>query len=266
MKTTCWAILFSMIWLAPGTGEADRYLYPESELLNSAFTDEWFSSGTLTGRTSLPSSAVRFEITLGPGGTTTAIGDDWAIEPTAGLAWDGGYLPGDPGDPHAGAHSNISIADWDGIQMPVTYVSGPGEIQMRLFMHTGMTGGSGYPSWTNSNDTKWHGPMQTLSVGETLVLDLDFANADTWNATDNLYPHSGHGQGWANGTWHAINERDRREVSNMGIEIYGPAAAQIVLDANSPVPEPSSLLLAALAGLSWLLLRRRSRAIVSREP
>jgi hypothetical protein len=115
---------------------------------------------------------------------------------------------------------------------------------MKLFMNTGMTGPSGFPSSTWQNDTAWTGPEETLSVGELATLVLDFDNAQAWNAGDNPAPHSGSGEGWGNGEWHAINERDRREVTNMGFEVYGPADAQIVLRI---IPEPGTGILALLA-------------------
>jgi hypothetical protein len=113
-----------------------------------------------------------------------------AIESTAGLAWDGGYLPGSPNDPHASAHDNTSIAGWDGIEMRVKYLSGPGDIQMRLFLHTGLTGASAYPSNDATNDSKWDGALQTLSVA-TSSLAARFALYPRRSSGDNLWPPSG---------------------------------------------------------------------------
>ncbi len=258
MRSFCTILVFGIFLTASGQADVEIYIYPKAELLNANFCNERWSSGTLNSRTSLADSAVRFNMTMASSpDLATIIGDDWAVETTAGLAWDGGYLPGSPSSPHASAHSNISIAAWDKIQMWVKYVAGAGDIQMRLFMHTGLCGASAYPSNDWSNDTGWEGPLETLSVGETALLELDFDNACVQSASDNKYPHSGTGENWEDGTWHAINERDRREVSNMGFVVYGPASAQVVIDVNV-IPEPSAfvLLVTALAALLYRASRK----------
>ena len=256
MKSICILIILNIFLVIPSRADVAIYIYPKAELLNANFCNETWSSGTLDGRTSLEGEAVRYSITTAPNpSNATIIGDDWAVESTAGLAWDGGYLPGSPSAPHASAHSNVSIAAWDKIQMRIKYVSGQGNIQMRLFMHTGLCGASAYPPNDWTNDTGWQGPLKTLSLGETVLLELDFDNALVQFASNNKYPHSGAGESWADGSWHAVNERDRREVSNMGFEVYGPASAQIVLDVNV-VPEPSAMVLLTTS-LSILSLMMR---------
>lgn len=267
MKLATLICLCTVILFAPGAVEGGVYIYPQAELMN--FQHQTWSQGSLdAGYPQNPSGpSVRFVINLGENPSEqTAIGDNWPIEPAAGLEWDGGYYPGDPSNPHASAHDNVSIAAWDGIQMPVKYLSGPGDIQLRLFMNTGLTGSSGYPANDADNDTRWQGPMTTFSVGDLSTLTLDFSNAEVWGANDNKAPHSGAGENWGDGTWRAINERDLREVTNLGFEVFGPAAARIELDANA-VPEPGTIsmwavmfLLAAL-GICLSRLRRRGNEV-----
>ena len=242
-----------------GIASGGSYIYPDAELMNSEFKSQIWGSGTLDGRQDIAGQGVRFWITLGTAGDggKTVIGDSWAVASTAGLGWDGGYYPDDPNDPHAAAHDNVSIADWDKVEVTVRYVSGPADIEMKLFMNTGLTGPSGYPSNDWHNNTAWTGQSQALSIGGIATLVLDFDNAQTWGAADNPYPHSGSGLGWADGTWHAINQRDRREVSNMGFEVYasGGYEQQIVLDVSIPEPATAGLLIAG--GIAFLLRRKK---------
>lgn len=254
-----WYLYLAVFVLALDASGA-YYQCPVEELMNAEFTAEAWGSGTLDNRTLLPSGDnVRFTITLGDevDGGKTVIGDEWPVSASAGLEWDGGYLPNDPSDPHASPHHNVSIYGWDGIVMPVRYESGSGPITMKLFMNTGMTGGSGYPSGDYRNNTAWTGVAQTITVGSSAELTLDFASAQTWGAGDNPYPHSGYGEAWEDGTWHAINERDLREVTNMGFEIYGPANSQIVLSVYT-IPEPHVLPI-ILVFLGSRIMRRSCR-------
>lgn len=244
------AALLVAAGLSPPAGAAD-YVYPDAELMNAAFATEPWGSGSLVGRDDLPGPGVRFRIELGTAADNgkTVIGDDWPVASTAGLAWDdgGGY---------AAAHDNVSIAAWDRIAVPVRYVSGPGDAAVKLFMNTGLTGPSGYPPSDWHNNTAWTGAPLTLSVGETATLILDFDNAQAWGIGDNPFPHTASGLSLPDGTWYAVNDRDRREVTNLGFEVYdasGQGAGQeIVLDLS--IPEPATLSLLAAGGI--LLLRR----------
>ena len=241
-----------------GVSSGGSYIYPDAELMNSEFQTQIWGSGALDSRLDTAGQGVRFWITLGTAGDggKTVIGDSWSVASTAGLGWDGGYYPNDAGDPHASPHDNVSIADWDKVEVTVRYVSGPADIEMKLFMNTGLTGPSGYPSSDGNNNTAWIGQSLALSVGDVATLELDFDSAQTWGASDNPYPHSGSGLGWADGTWHAINQRDRREVSNMGLEVYGTGyEQQIVLDVS--IPEPATAVFLSAAGIAALLRREK---------
>jgi len=238
------------------------YTYPTGELMDAQFSHQIWGTGTLDGRAELPDQSVEFAVTLGTGDGKTVIGDDWQVAASAGLGADDGWYPGDPGDPHALPHSDVSIAAWDSIALNVLYASGTGPIDMKLFMNTGMTGPSGYPVSTWQNNTAWTGPPQTLAVGEMATLVLDFDNAQAWSAGDNPYPHSGNGDGWTDGEWYAVNERDLREVTNLGFEVYGPADSAIVLRLNV-IPEPGTGLTLFAAGAA--LLSRRQRKACTRN-
>jgi len=232
--------LLALIASAQPTAGGPVYRFPEAELLNSDFKTQPWGSGTLVSREDLAGEGVRLTLRLGTAqdGGKTAIGDPWPVASTADLAWDDGYLPNDPGGPHAQPHDNVDISAWARIAMRVTYQAADGELATRLFMNTGMTGPSAYPSNDARNDSAWLSPVVTVRAGEPAILILDFDDAEVWNADDNPWPHSGHGEGWTNGTRHAINERDRREITNIGFEVYGPANRTVILDVDLPAPRP----------------------------
>jgi len=235
---------------------AEPYVYPDTELLNSQFGTEPWGSGSLDACQALSGQGVRFWITLGTAADNgkTVLGDDWPVAATAGLAWDdgGGY---------AQPHDNVSMAAWDRIELIVRYVSGPGPIAMKLFMNTGLTGPSGYPSNDWRNNTAWVGSVEALAVGDLATLVLDFDNAQGWGIEDNPLPHTAAGLNLADGTWYSVNDRDRREVTNMGFEVYDAsgmgADAAVVVDANI-VPEPGNAILLAAVGAAFLICGRRS--------
>ena len=131
-------------------------------------------------------------------------------------------------------------------------------------MNTGLTGGSGNPSNDPTNDTFWAGPWLTLSLGQMATLTLDFAGAEAWNISDNKAPHTGGGLGWADGGTYAINDRDRNEVSNIGLQMAdfdGDALGnQVTLHMNA-VPEVPTTVMVALGWVGvivFLLLRHRT--------
>jgi hypothetical protein len=230
------ALLLGLLPFAELRADSSVYWLPEAELLNSAFDTEPWGSGFLVSRQALPGQGVRFVLTLGSAGDggKTVIGDEWQVAGTAGLAWDGGYYPNDPAGPHAQPHDNVSIAQWTRYALRVTLHGRFTEMSMRLFMNTGMTGPSAYPSNNWRNNAAWLSPVTRIKGGETKVLVLDFDAAEVYSAADNPWPHSGHGESWSDGTIHAINERDRREITNIGFEAYGTGGSEVTLDINTP--------------------------------
>jgi hypothetical protein len=90
-------------------------------------------------------------------------------------------------------------------------------------MNTGLTGPSGYPVSDWRNNTACFSAPVRLEVGQFATVVVDFDNAHVRGASDNPAPHSGHGLGWADGTHHAINEKDRHEVTNISLETYNSA-------------------------------------------
>jgi len=236
---------------------ATPYYVPDGELMHPDFgVLSWSSPGaTLDGRVDVPGPGVVFLATV-PGGGKLAIADDWPINAAAKLAPD----PGVPGGclPHA----NSSLAGYDSYNMMVSYLVGPpgSDIDVQLFMNTGLTGPSGFPSNTWQNDTYWECLSWTsLALGETKALHLYFASANSGNITDNSSPHTGGDLGWPDGI-HAINDRDLHEISKIGLQIADwdgdVGGARVTVGLN--LPEPTTLSLAG-GGLLALLASRRKR-------
>lgn len=214
---------------------ADPFVLPDAELLTDDFEHLWGTS-TLDGKGDPTGPGVNFSITLDPCDPgKMGIGDPWPTNPAAGLLWDDGL-----------GHYT-SLHPYDSYHMTVSYLAGPAgsEIHMALFLNTGLTGPSGDPSNDPNNDTFWGGTWVEVQLGETKTLILDFDAAEAWNISDNPPPHTGGGQGWPDGGTYAINDRDRHEISNIGIQVADfdgdVGGAQIQLGLNLPKPTTLTL-------------------------
>lgn len=249
-----WAVAALVVLAGSGRAGADFYAVPDAELMTTGFgVIPGFSgsSSTLDGKTDVPGPGVQFLVTLaGPDSGKMGIGDPWPTDAAAGLGW----------DPVLGHWT--SLAAFDSYQMTVQYLSGPaGDIDIALLLNTGLTGPSGYPSNDATNDTFWGGPWISLALGETKTLTLDFGGAEAWNISDNKTPHTGGGLGWADGGTYAINDRDRNEISNIGLQVAdfdGDVLGQGQMTLHLNVPEPATLSILA-AGLAVLGRPRRRR-------
>ena len=194
----------------------NEYGLPDAEMMDSGFGDlGWVAASSLDSKT-LIDPGVEFAITLGStSGDKIGIGDDYPVGALAGFD-----LDDDPSDPDA-LGEQTSLAAYEAYQMVVTYVSGPADsdIDFKLHLNTGLTGGSGYPSGDWTNDTYWGGTWIGLSVGQSAIAIHDFESAEAWNIGDNEVPHTGGGLGWTDGGLYAINSRDRNEITNIGFEV-----------------------------------------------
>ncbi len=235
---------------------------PDVELLDSDefYHQIWESSGgsSLDGRVDLTAGGVGFLITLGPGDDGKMIvGDNWPVGPLAGLLRDEG-VPGG-----CKPHDNSSLHIYDSYTMGVSYLDGPigSTVNMALYMNTGLTGPSGWPSSELRNNTAWSGPWVEFHVGDTALLELDFLAAEAWSIEDNPDPHTGGGLSWSDGGIYAINDRDLHEISNIGIMIADFSgdtfSRQVSLELNV-VPEPATILICIL-GAATLAAARRKR-------
>ena len=242
------------------------YRVPDAELLVTEFGElpNYSSSGsTLDSRVAAAGGGVLFELTLG-GSDAGKIGlgeDDWPLNPAAGL-------DPDPGGGGTSAHPNSSLAAYDGYAMWIAYTSGPAgsDIDVSLILNTGLTGPSGSPSNDWTNDTFWQSPWTNVALGQSALLLLDFDAAEAWNITDNKYPHTAWDDGDVeNGDLYAINDRDRHEISNIGLQIAdfdGDALDhQVELHLNAHTPEPLSMafMASAFVGVAAWRLRKRGR-------
>ena len=205
------------------------YSFPDAEMMH--FLEAGWGSSSVSA-TDVPGDGVKFTLGLVD---KTGTKDDWSIHSDAGLAYDSVLN-----------HANSSIAAWDMIQMKVTVLSGPtsSDLDIHLFMNTGLTGPSGDPSNDLTNDTFWGGNWINVGVGESATLTLDFSSAEAWNITDNKIPHTGGGLNWPAGAQYAINNRDLHEVSSLGFEFadfdgnIGAGQVEILLE---PIPKPGPL-------------------------
>jgi hypothetical protein len=238
-----------LVGLCPAA--AAPYELPDAELNVADFsTLSGYSpsSSTLDGKDDVPGPGVLFLVTLtGADNGKLGLGDPWPTNSVAGLG------------PDPVLHHYTSLAAYDSYRMTVRYLDGPpeSEVNLSLILNTGLTGPSGYPSNDPTNDTFWAGPWVTLAVGQTVTLALDFSAAEAWNIADNKAPHTGGGMGWNNGGVYSINDRDRNEVSSIGLQVADfdtdAMGQQLTLHLN--VPEPVTLSLLALGGLA--MIRRR---------
>ena len=214
------------------------YRIPDAELMDTGqFLKLWGDADASVGpRTDLAGEGVLYSVDLGAGAAgSIAIGDNWELSSNLALDWDdgGGY--------HVGHYT--SLAAYGCYEMVVSYVDGPvgSTIDVSLFLNTGLTGPSGFPSDETSNDTFWRGGSITIAQGETKVVRLDFSSAKASNISDNQVPHTGGGLGWPEEYLYAINDRDRHELTNIGIEIANSSssafAAPIEIELNT-VPQP----------------------------
>ena len=259
-------VLLMAAALAPALADP-VYHVPDAELNDKEFgqiVGYGASSSSLVGRTDVAGPGVVFQMTLSGGDNgKIGIGDQWEISSNAGLDRDEGVEDG------CWAHDNSSLAAYDRYEMWVSYVSGPegSDINIGLILNTGLTGVSGYPSSDWTNDTFWGGAWTTLALGETKLLVLNFGAAEAWGISDNKEPHTGWDWDWDapeyyEGGIYAINDRDRHEITNIGLQIEdrdGDALdGQIELHLNA-IPEPLSMAFMGSAFVGVVAWRARSR-------
>lgn len=235
------------------------YSLPDAELLSSEFTKRW-GSGTLTSRTDT-GDGVRFNLTMGNASDDgkIGIGDNYPVSSAAGLLWDDEL------------HHFSSLAAYGSYQMVFRYDTGPAnsELNLCLYMNTGLTGPSGYPSNDLTNNTYWQGAQGeaeygwiTIALGETVTVNLDFDNAWADGINDNQDPHTGGDLGWADQDWYTINMRDRHEISHLGFQVADfdhDALGSAVSLHVSGVPTPGAFVLLGFGGGIALLIRRRRK-------
>jgi len=216
------------------------FTIPESKLLGGEFAVAAWGGPVL--RSDVPGPAVQFTFSdLNPDGA--GLKDDYPVDPIYGQ-----ILP---------SHANGDFSNFGGYTLWARNLDAD-PIWLSLFINTGFTGPSGFPSDDPRNDTFWHSPWLLLPAGEAEVLFLDFAYAVPWHVEDNPWPHT---QGGSDGVPMAINLFDRTEVDAIGFQLFAdknPEAA--ILVAPCSIPEPSTLILfsAALAG-AIVGVRRRQR-------
>lgn len=206
----------------------------EAVLLSSEFANKAWGPATVS-RTDAPGDAVAFSFT-GLSSSGTAMKDNYPVQDY------GQILP---------SHGNGDFSLFDGYSLWLRNV-GTTHVTVSLFVGTGFTGASGVPSNDWTNDTFWQSVWQGISPGETLVLTLDFDNAQAYNIWDNKVPHT---QG-SEAQWQAINAYDRTEVSAVGFQVLGSGDGTLWIG-PSTIPEPGVIGLVVL-GSMMAICRRRS--------
>ncbi|MCK4546159.1 MAG: right-handed parallel beta-helix repeat-containing protein [Candidatus Eisenbacteria sp.] len=199
-------VVAAVLLLWGGVAEASWFTYPVSALYASSdFDTVCFGLATLDGRTDNGTS-VDFEfsgVTSGGSG----VKDDYAVLTVYG---------------------QTGASDFSGFTGAAILVENLDDetVKMHLFMNTGFTGPAGVPASCLQNDTFWGGPWFPIQPGETVLLTLDFGNAQAWNLSDNPSPHTcgvsptcGVGNSCINGNQYAINAYDQTEVSGIGFEV-----------------------------------------------
>jgi len=201
---------------------ADRaYRLPDGELMSGEFDQLPYyslSDSTLDDRIDVAGQGAVYGLTLkGEDSGKIGIGElSWPVASVAGLDYD----PGVPGE--CQPHDNSSLAAYSCYEMTVSYLAGPAgsSINVGLIMNTGLTGPSGYPSNESSNNTFWQSIWTTIPLGQTVtLLQLDFSGATAYEVNDNEVPHSEGGLESPEGGIYTINDRDRHEISNIGLQI-----------------------------------------------
>jgi hypothetical protein len=195
-----WVVVLLLVSVPGVAAEASWFTYPVSALSAPGdFNTVVFGTATLVSRTNNGTS-VDFEFSgVSSGGS--GVKDDYAVLTVYGQS---------------------GASDFSGFTGAAILVENLDDetVKMHLFMNTGFTAGC----W--QNDTFWGGPWYPIQPGETVLLTLDFGNAEAWNISDNPLPHTcgvsttcGVGNSCVNGNKYAINAYDQTEVSGIGFEI-----------------------------------------------
>ena len=228
------ALIGGLVILIGSPLQADMFTASEDVLLSSEYASPAWGPGTLS-RTDAPGEAVEFSFT-GLSNSGTALKDNFPVQDY------GQILP---------SHGSGDFSLYDGYSLWLRNV-GTTPVTVSLFLGTGFTGASGVPSNDWTNDTFWQSVWQGISPGETLVLTLDFDNAQAYNIWDNKPPHT---QG-SETQWLAINDYDRTEVSAIGFQVLGSGNGTIWIG-PSTIPESSAIWLLIL-GFAMVVRKRRT--------
>ncbi|MHC4717272.1 MAG: Calx-beta domain-containing protein, partial [Planctomycetota bacterium] len=193
------------------------YRIPDAELMSTGdFEVRTASGSSLSTRDALYDVAgegVVYQLTLvdetGDPDGKIVMGDDYPGGASLGFGHDGVL------------GTDTSLAAYGCYEMVVSYISGPlgTDIDVSLYLNTGLTDADGFPVSDPTNDTYWESEWTPIALGETRALRLDFNNALANNISDNKLPHTEGGAASPDLDWYAINGRDCNEICNIGIQI-----------------------------------------------
>jgi len=244
------SLLCAMILLCIGGGvaEATSFSIPEYVLLGDEFSSSAWGGSVV--RTDAPGSLVQFSFS-GLGSGSTGLKDDYPVGPDYGQ-----ILP---------SHANGDFSNFDSYALWATNIDDQ-SVWMGLFINSGFTGPSGTPSNDPGNDTFWQTAWLELDPGVRTLLYLDFDDAIPYHVEDNPLPHT---QGGTDGVAMVINPYDRTELDAIGFHVYSNENedAAILVETYTPIPEPATLALMAVAFLAMVFLKTcapRLRLIATR--